>query len=113
MGYSNEANHQQAQYKKKFNPRQILQSADRCHICGDSKHVEAFQCSAHKYLCGNCHKFGNFSSLCYKKQESYKKSPRSPKEYQLTSGRLSTQDNSICNHSSDNSSSVMNLSAFK
>ena len=48
----------------------------------------------------------SFSILCYKKQESYKKMPRSPKAYQLTSGRLSTQSNSICSHSSDNSSSV-------
>ena len=56
MGYSNEANHQQAPYKKKefenkkaFNPRQIFQSEDRCHKCGDSKHVEGFQCFACKY----------------------------------------------------------------
>ena len=74
MGYSNEANHQQAPYKKKefekkkaFNPRQILQIEDRCHKCGNSKHVEGFQCSACKYLCRNCHIFGHFSSLCYKK----------------------------------------------
>ena len=90
--------------KKAFIPRQILQSEDRCHKCGDSKHIEGFQYSAHKYQCRNCPKFGHFSSLCYKKQESYKR-PRSPKAYQLTSGRLSTQNNAICSHSSDNSSS--------
>ena len=74
MRYSNEANQQQAPYKKKefenkkaLNPRQILQSEDRCHKCGDSKHIEGFQCSAHKYQCRNCHKFSHFSSLCYKK----------------------------------------------
>ena len=64
--------------KKVFNARQILQSEDRCHKCGDSKHIERFQCSACKYQCRNCHKFGHFSSLCYKKQESYKKRPREP-----------------------------------
>ena len=44
MGYSNE-DHHQASYKKneyenkkEVNPRQILQSEDRCHKCGDSKH---------------------------------------------------------------------------
>ena len=112
MGYSNKVNQQQAPYNKKefenkkaFNPRQILNSDDRCHKCGDSKHKEGFQCSAFKYQCRNCHKFGHFSSLCYKKQESYKKRPRSPKANQLTSGRLSTQENSICSHSSDTSSS--------
>ena len=109
MGYSNEANHQQASYKKnefenmkKFNLRQILQSEDRCHRCGDSKHTEGFQCFC---LQISVQKFGHFSSLCYKKQEFYKKRPRSPKAYQLTSGRLSTQDNSICRHSSNNSAS--------
>ena len=91
--------------KKKFNPRQILQSEDRCHKYGDSKHIEGFQCSACKYQCRNCHKFGHFSSLCYKKQESYKKRPRSPKAYQLTSHRLSAQDNALCSHSRENSSS--------
>ena len=105
MEYKSETNQQQAQYKQKFNPKQILQSEDRCHKCGDSKQVEGFQCSAHKYHCRNCQKSGHFSSLCYKKQEFYKKGPRSSKAYQLASGRLSIQDNSICSHSSDNSSS--------
>ena len=111
MGHSNE-DHHQAPYKKneyenkrKFNPRQILQSEDRCHIWWDSKHIKGFQWSAGKYQCRNCHKFGHFSSLYYKKQESYKKRPRSPKAYQFTSGRLSAQDNSIYRNSSDSSSS--------
>ena len=41
MGYSSETNQQQAQYKK-FNSRQILNSDDRYHKCGDSKHIEGF-----------------------------------------------------------------------
>ena len=101
MGYSKEEQHQapykknEYENKKKFNPRQILQSEDRCHKCGDSKHIEGFQSSARKYQCRNCHKFGHFSSLCYKKQESSKKRPRSPKAYQMTSGRLSAEDKSM------------------
>ena len=98
MGYSNEANQQQAPYKKKefenkkaFNPKQFLKSDDRCHKCSDLKHIEGFQCSACKYHSRNCHTFGHFGSLCYKKQESYKKRLRSPKAHQLTSGRLSTR----------------------
>ena len=109
MVYSNDEHHQ-AHYKKndyenkkKFNPRQILESEDRCHKCGHSKHIEGFQCSARKYQCRNCHKFGHFSSLFYKKQESYKKKPRLPKAYQLTCGRLSTPESSISGHSSDSS----------
>ena len=107
MGYSNE-DHHQASYKKneyeskkKFNPRQILQSEDRCHKCRDSKHIEGFQWSARKYQCRNCHKFGHFSSLCCKKQESYKKRPRSPKAYQLTSGGLSAQDKPMYRNTND------------
>ena len=111
MGYSREANHQQAPYKKRefenkkaFNPGRFFKE-DKCHKCGDSKHIEGFQCSACKYQCRYCLKFGHFSSLCYRKQESYKKKPRSLKAYQLTNGRLSTQDNAICSHSSNNPSS--------
>ena len=103
MEYKSETNQQQAQYKKKFNPRQILNSDDRCHKC-DSKHIEAFQCSAHKYQCRNCHKFGYFSSLCYKKQESYKKRPRSPKAHQLKVGPVYTQENSTCSQLSNRTS---------
>ena len=111
MGHSNE-DHHQAHYKKnehenkkKFNPRQILQSEDRCHKCGDSKHIEGFQCSTRKYQCRNCHKFCHFSSLCYKKTRIIKKRPRSPKAYHLTSGRLSPQDNSMYRNPSGSSSS--------
>ena len=91
--------------KKTFNPRQIPQSEGRCHKCGDSKNILGFQCSTRKYQCRNCHKFGHFSSMCYRKQESFKKRPRSPKAYQLTSGRLSAQDNSMYRNLSDSSSS--------
>ena len=102
VGYQSETSKQQAQYKKKFNPRKILNSDDRCHKCGDSKPIEGFQCSAHKYHCRNCHKFGQFSSLCYKKQESYRKRPRSPKAHQLKVGSVYMQENSICSQSDDN-----------
>ena len=45
MGYPNEDHHQVSykkndyENKKKFNLRQILQSGDRCHTCGDSKNI--------------------------------------------------------------------------
>ena len=96
--------------KMKMKKEEILtktdsSNEDRCHKCGDSKDIEGFQCSVRKYQCKNCHKFGHFSSLCYKKQESYKMRPRSPKAYLLTSGRLSAQDNSMYKNSSNSSSS--------
>ena len=105
MGYSCETNQQQAQYKKKFNPRQILNNDDRCHKCGDSKHIGGFQCSSCKYQCRNCHKFGHFSSMCYRKQETFKKtSSRSPKAHQLRIGRAYVPDKIICGQSDDNTS---------
>ena len=98
--------------KKSLNTRKLLIPGKFCRVmtdvtkCSDSKHIEGFQYAACKYQCKNCHRFGHFFSLCYKKQESFENTwSRSPKAYQLTGGRLSTHDNSICSHSSDNSSS--------
>ena len=105
----NEENHHQTSYKqnelhkKKFNHKLIFQSSDRCHKCGYSKHIEGFQCSAKRHQCRHCNKFGHFSSLCYRKQELYKKKPRSPKAYQMTCGRLSTHESFTFGHSSDSS----------
>ena len=105
-GYSGEANEQQAPHKKKFNPRQILKNDDRCHKCGESRHMEGFQCSAYKYQGRNCIRFGHFSSLYYKKQESFKNaSSRSPKVHQLRCGQVYMPDNSKCGQSGDNTSS--------
>ena len=113
--------HQEDKYKERMsqangrflkNPQEYKRRSDhehtrpdRCHESGNSKHIEGFQCSARKYQCRNCHKFGHFSSLCYKIQESYKKKPRSPKTYQLTSGRISAEDKSMYRNTSDSSSS--------
>ena len=89
--YFNRENHYQANYKpneftrKKFNPTQIHQNSERCHKCGDSQHIEGFRCSARKSQCKHCKKFGQFSHLCYRKQEAYKEGNRSPKAHQLTS----------------------------
>ena len=63
--------------------------------------MERFQCSAKRHQCRHCNKFGHFSSLCFRKQELYKKKPRSPKAYQMTCGRLSTYESSISGYSSD------------
>ena len=64
-----------------------------------------FRCPASGYQCKNCHKFGHFSSLCYKKN-GYERSlePRSPKAHQLKIGLVCMQD-SLCGQSEDNTSS--------
>ena len=67
-------------------------SEDRCHKCGDSRHVEGLRCPASRYQCKNCHKFGHFSNLCYKKKESeYKRESRKSRAHQLMVGRASAQ----------------------
>ena len=68
-------------------------SEDRCNKCGDSLHLERFGCPASRYQCKNCHKFGHFSSLCYKKKESEcKRESGKPRSHQLMVGRASAQD---------------------
>ena len=42
-------------------------------MCGDSNHIEGFQCPTKKIQCKSCHKYGHFTSLFYqKKQASFK-----------------------------------------
>ena len=96
--------------------QEIYSSEDRCNKCGNSPHVEGFRCPASRYQCKNCHKFGHFSSLCYKKKESeYKRESRKPRAHQLMVGRASAQG-PLCDQSdaslssSDNSFCLQNAS---
>ena len=59
-----------------------------------------------KYQCKNCHKFGQFSSLCYKKigyENKRSLESRSPRAHQLKIGSVCAKD-SICGQSEDFSS---------
>ena len=84
--------------KKSFDPRNEQKNKDRILRCGDSIHVEGFQCSAKKYQCKGCHKFGHFTSLCYQKKQAPFKSRR-PKAHQLQAGTVYVQERDICSHS--------------
>ena len=46
-----EGYHLQAQPKKKFDTRGVHNDKTRCSKCGDSVHIEGFQCPAKKYQC--------------------------------------------------------------
>ena len=85
--YSCDDNQQQPPHKKRFDPNAAHSRKDRCHKCGDSKHLEVFKCTARKYQCRNCHKYGHFNSLCYKKRKPFDKrrplESRLPKAHQL------------------------------
>ena len=59
-----------------------------------SLHREGLRCPASKHQCKICHKFGHFSSLCYKKRDKYdnnKRSFGSPKAHQLKTRLMHTQ----------------------
>ena len=67
---------------------------------------KGFRYPASKHQCKICHKYGHFSTLCYKKREKYdnlKRSFGSPKAHQLKIGLVYTQD-PLCSKSKDYSS---------
>ena len=71
-------------------------SPDRCKKCDDSQHIDGFRCPTSRHQCRNCHKYGHFSSFCYKKKEAFDKKwsleSRSPKVHQLHIGLVYMQD---------------------
>ena len=74
------------QVKKSYNNKKPHRATDHCKKCGDSIHVQGFQCSAKKYQCKVFNKYGHFSSLCYQKkpQVHHKNSHRNPKVAPIT-----------------------------
>ena len=94
----------QSHYKKSFDTKNVYKNKERCQKCGDSNHIERFQCPAKKFQCKSCHKYGHFTSLCYQnKQASFKS--RKPKAHMLHVGAVYACDKSVCSHSEDCSSS--------
>ena len=94
----------QRQHKKQFDVKQAHQSKHRCSNCGDSVHVEGFQCPATKFQCKAYHRFGHLTSLCYQKKQVPFKSGK-PKVYQLQAGAVYANESAICGQSEDDSSS--------
>ena len=96
---------QEANMFNEYKPRMLQANKRRFHSectrperhpkCGDSQHREGFRCPASKHQCKICHKFGHFSSLCYKKRDGLhnpKRSLGSPRAHQLKIGFICTQD---------------------
>ena len=79
----NEAYHSQAQPKKRFDTKGVHSDKSGCSKCGDSVHIDGFQCPAKKYQCKACHKFGHFTSMCYQKKQAPSKH-RKPKSASIT-----------------------------
>ena len=102
--HKNDTSDRESNFKKSFDVRNVYKNKKRCQKCGDSNHIEGFQCPAKKFQCKSCHKYGHFTSICYqKKQASFK--PRKPKAHMLQVGAVYACDKSTCGHSKDCSSS--------
>ena len=100
----NEGFHPQAQPKKGFDTKCAHSDKSRCSTCGDTAHLEGFQCPAKKYQCKACHKFGHFTSMCYQKMQAPSKY-RKPKAHQLKAGSGHAQGSASYDHSDDDSTS--------
>ena len=103
--YKNAEHPASGQSKRNSDPKFVHKYKDRCPKCGDSAHLEGFQCPA-KFQCKACHKFGHLTSLCYQKNQQ-KQAPyksRKLKVHQLKVGALYVQDQSISGQSEDYSS---------
>ena len=96
--------HLQAQPKKKFDTRGVHNDKTRCSKCGDSVHIEGFQCPAKKYQCKACHKFGHFTSMCFQKKQAPSKH-RKPKVHQIRAGSAHAHRSASYDHSDEGSTS--------
>ena len=67
------------QFRRNFDPKLVHKYKDRCPKCGDSAHLEGFQCPAKKFQCKACHKFGHFTCLFYQKNQQKQASYKSRK----------------------------------
>ena len=109
MGRPKQVNHkniehqQSSQYKKILDPKLVHKNKDRCNKCGDSAHLEGFQCPVKKNQCKSCHKFGHYTSLCFQriqqKQAPYKS--QKLKAHQLKAGTIFAQDSVTGGQSED------------
>ena len=68
----NDISDRHSHYKKGFDSMNVYRNKERCQKCGDSKHIEGFQCPAKKFQCKSYHKYGHFISFCYLQGEGRK-----------------------------------------
>ena len=111
----NQYRERRPQAKERFykNLQEHTSSENRCTKCGDSPHIEGFRCSASRFQCKNCHKYGHFSKLCFKKNGSEPKNNiRKPKAHQLMVGTASIiGDQSDASYSSSEDSFCLQIQA--
>ena len=69
--HKNDTSDRQHGCKKSFDAKNVYKNKERCQKCGDSNHIEGFQCPAKKFQCKSCHKYGHSTSLCYQKKQAF------------------------------------------
>ena len=94
----------QTNHKKRFDPKSTHSNKGRCSKCGDTAHIDGFQCPVKKYQCKTCHKFGHFTSLCSQKKQASSKLRRS-KVHQLQAGAVCAKDSALYDHSEKDNTS--------
>ena len=95
--------HNNNNYKKSFDTKNVCKNKEKCQKCGDSLHIEDFQCPAKNFQCKSCHKYGHFTSLCFQNKQAPFKSRR-PKAHHLQAGTVYAHENAINGQSEDSSS---------
>ena len=83
LSHKNDTSDRQSHYKKSFDAKNVYRNKERCQKCGDSNHIEGFQCPAKKFQCKS----------------------KKPKAHMLQAGAVYACHKSISGHSEDCSSS--------
>ena len=93
------------QYKKSFDPKLAHKIKDKCSKCGDSAHLEGFQCPAKNFQSKAYHKFGHYTSLCIQKTQQNHANYKHRKSTmpQLKAGTIHVQESNEEADSSDDS----------
>ena len=94
----------QRQHKKWFEIRNACQNKERCSKCGDSIHVEGFQCPAKSSSIKLVTNLDTLLAFVFRKKQAPFKS-RKPKAHQLQAGSVYAKESTICGQSEDYSSS--------
>ena len=94
-----------SQHKKWFDAKSVqINTRVDAQKCGDTAHIEVFQCPAKNINVKLVNKFGHFTSLCFQKKQASSK-PRRPKVHQLQAGTVYAKESASCSQSEEDSSS--------
>ena len=99
---SSESYHLQAQHKKRFDPKSAHNNKDRCSKCGDTAHLEGFQCPAKNTNVKLAKSLATLQACASRKKQANFK-PRRPKVHQLQAGAVYVKESASYDHSGEES----------